>query len=220
MAFFIDNLLDPPTVDALVDTLEHEHLYEDGARTAAGSARAVKNNQQARPAEGVVQAALEIIEAALAKNPDFQAAAWPRKLARLSFNRYVPGMAYGAHVDDPFIRGLRTDLSFTLFLSDPEAYEGGELVVQRHDGDESVKLPRGSLYLYPSHSLHYVAPVEKGVRLAAVGWIQSRIRNDEHRAVLFDLYRVLEGLPKGEAGRELRLTLLRARNHVLRLWAD
>ncbi|MEO1232488.1 MAG: Fe2+-dependent dioxygenase, partial [Myxococcota bacterium] len=196
MAFFIDNLLDPPTVNALVDTLADERLFEDGARTAAGAARAVKSNQQARSGDEVIRVAREIVEGALDKHAGFQAAAWPGKLARLSFSRYAPGMAYGPHVDDPFIHGLRTDLSFTLFLSDPESYEGGELVVQRHDGDEAVKLPSGSLYLYPSHSLHYVAPVAKGVRLAAVGWIQSRVRSQEHRAILFDLHQVLEGLPR------------------------
>ncbi|MEM6369318.1 MAG: Fe2+-dependent dioxygenase [Myxococcota bacterium] len=220
MAYFIEDVLDLPTVEALTEALADEALYEDGAKTAAGSARAVKSNLQARPSEGVVRRAKQMVERALDANADFQAAALPARLSRLAFSRYTPGMRYGPHVDDAFIAGVRTDLSFTLFLSDPDGYEGGELVVQRHDGDEAVKLPPGSLYLYPSHSLHHVAPVERGVRLAAVGWVQSRVRAEEQRAVLFDLLRVLRQLPQSDESRETRLTLLRARNSLLRLWAD
>ncbi|MEO1335249.1 MAG: Fe2+-dependent dioxygenase, partial [Myxococcota bacterium] len=162
----------------------------------------------------------KLLEKALLKNADFKAVALPEKIVRLSFSRYTEGMRYGAHVDDAFIGGRRTDLSFTLFLSEPESYGGGELVIQRYDGDEQIKLPKGSLYLYPSDSLHYVAPVEFGTRLAAVGWVHSRVRMDEQRAVLFDLDRALRRLPRNDETHDIRLTLLRARNSLLRMWAD
>ena len=220
MAFFIDNVVDRPTVDAIEETLQDEHLFEDGAKTAAGAAKAVKNNQQARPETDVIQGARKLLEKALLASSDFKSAAIPAKIVRLTFSRYAPGMRYGAHVDDAFINGSRTDLSFTLFLSAPESYAGGELVIKRNDGDEQVKLPKGALYLYPSNSLHYVAPVERGVRLAAVGWVRSRVRLDEHRAILFDLHQALKGLPRTDENHEIRLTLLRARNSLLRLWAD
>ena len=135
-------------------------------------------------------------------------------------NRYDEGMTYGAHVDDAFIGGTRTDLSFTLFLSHPDTYDGGELIVQRDDGDEAVKLPQGSLYLYPSDSIHYVAPVTRGSRLAAVGWIQSKVRQQEQRQILFDLSSALKQLPITEANHSARLKLLKVHNNLLRRWAD
>ena len=220
MAFFIDNILEPTAVEALVDALSDDRLFEDGAKTAAGAARAVKRNQQADPTSKTVQGARELVERALLKNPEVQAAAIPLKIARLSFSRYEAGMAYGPHVDEAFINGARTDLSFTLFLSDPESYEGGALVVQRYDGDDEVKLPCGSLYLYSSDHLHHVAPVSRGIRLAAVGWVESRVRSEEQRAILFDLHQALKQVGRGEEAHELRLTLLRARNSLLRRWAS
>ena len=220
MAFFIDNVLDVHALNSIVEVLQDDQLFEDGGKTAGGAARAVKHNQQARPVVDAVRGARTLVEDALMAHSDFKSAAIPAKIVRLTFNRYVAGMQYGAHVDDAFINGVRTDLSFTLFLSAPDAYEGGELVVQRHDGDEQVKLPKGSLYLYPSHSLHYVAPVEDGVRLAAVGWVKSRVRAEEHRAILFDLHQALRQLPSGAEAQAIRLKLLRARNSLLRLWAD
>ena len=220
MAFFIDNALDRHTLDAVVETLQDPALFEDGSKTAKGAARAVKNNEQARSDIDVIRGAQKIVQKALLNHPDLKAAALPLKIARLTFSRYTAGMQYGAHVDDPFIHGARTDLSFTLFLSAPDTYVGGDLVVIQNDGEETVKLPQGSLYLYPSSSLHYVAPVETGVRLAAVGWIQSRVRLDEHRSILFDLYQAIQRLPNTDEFRDTRLKLLRARNSLVRLWAD
>ncbi|MEO1302117.1 MAG: Fe2+-dependent dioxygenase [Myxococcota bacterium] len=220
MAFFIDDVLDRPTFEAIAETLRDERLFEDGRSTARGVAKSVKNNEQARSSDGVIRAALEMIEKALWSNADFQAAAIPEKIARITLSRYTEGMRYGEHVDEAFISGVRTDLSFTLFLSDPESYVGGELVIRRHDGDESVKLPSASLYLYPSNSLHSVSTVESGIRLAAVGWVRSRVRSDEQRAVLYDLHQALRQLPRDDATQGLRLNLLRARNSLLRMWAD
>ncbi|MEM1031478.1 MAG: Fe2+-dependent dioxygenase [Myxococcota bacterium] len=220
MAFLIDRVLDPPTVDAIVEVLEDPAILDDGKKTAGRSAREVKDNQQARADAPQVVTAVNLVQDALRKHPVFRTAALPLRFAKTMFSRYAPGMQYGPHVDDAFIGGTRTDLSFTLSLSAPDQYEGGELVLKRHDGDEQVKPPRGAVYLYPSNSLHYVAPVTHGVRLAAVGWVQSRVRRDDQREMLFDLARALEFLPRTEEHRETRLLLLKTRNNLLRLWAS
>jgi len=136
------------------------------------------------------------------------------------FNRYEADMHYGAHVDNAFISGMRTDLSFTLFLSGPESYKGGELVIQHGGLEQKIKPALGSLVLYPSTAVHYVAPVKSGVRLAAVGWIQSRIRHHEQRVTLFDMYQALQALENNAANQEARLAMLKVQSNLMRQWAD
>jgi len=216
---FVENLLDRYLVDAIVEALSTDTEFEDGRLTAGITAQEVKNNIQAKTNESVA-GAIKMIEQAMLKNPIVRSATYPDKIAKLMFNRYDEGMAYGAHVDDAFINSARTDLSFTLFLSEPESYEGGELILQRDDGDESIKLARGALYIYPSNSIHRVAPVTQGHRLAAVGWIQSRVKSDERRQILFDLSQALINLPKTEENTAARLRFLNAKNNLLRLWSD
>jgi PKHD-type hydroxylase len=132
---------------------------------------------------------LRKVEQALLHHEVFVAAARPKRLVRLLISRYEPGMTYGTHVDDALMDGVRPDLSFTLFLSDPATYEGGALVIEDTYGERMVKLPAGELILYPSTTLHRVDPVTSGVRLAAVGWVRSYVRDPEHREILFDLRR-------------------------------
>ncbi len=220
MQIFLDNVLDVHSTKAVTDALADERLFEDGKRTAGRTAKRVKSNLQARPDAPEVRGAVKLVQKALLAHPVFRAAALPEKFAKIMFSRYGPGMRYGAHVDDPIIAGTRTDLSFTLFLSEPDSYEGGELVLTKHDGDEAVKLPMGALSLYPSTSLHHVAEVTSGIRLAAVGWVQSRVRLAEHREVLFDLHRALVQLPDTPENQEARLNILKAKSNIMRLWAD
>ena len=111
----------------------------------------------------------------------FRLAVRPKALAPLMFSAYEHGMEYGSHVDDALMQGMRTDVSFTLFLSDPESYDGGELVIESAAGEDAVKLAAGSLVAYPSTTLHRVAPVTRGVRLAAVGWARSFVRDGAQR---------------------------------------
>ncbi len=160
--------------------------FEDGRKTAGAHARAVKRNEQAGrgPLRDQV---LKLIERRLLDHDLFRAAARPKALVRLLLSRYQPGMAYGLHVDDAVMDGQRTDLSFTLFLNDPQSYEGGELVVEEPAGERLVKLKAGDLVLYPSDSLHRVAEVRAGTRCAAVGWVRSQVRDPQAREVLFDL---------------------------------
>ena len=136
------------------------------------------------------------------------------------FNRYEAGQAYGRHVDDaimgPETTRIRTDLSFTLFLSDPGTYEGGSLVVEGLDGDRQARLPAGSLVLYPTGALHEVEPVTSGIRLAGVGWVQSLIRRPDQREILFDLARARADMPAGEP----RLLLDKSVSALLRMWGE
>jgi len=163
---------------------------------------------------------LRKVEARLEQNGVFQSAARAKRIVKLLLSRYERGMAYGAHVDDAMMGGQRTDLSFTLFLSDPQTYEGGELVIERTEGDRAFKLPAGHLLLYPSTTLHRVEPVTRGVRLAAVGWVRSLVREEAQRELLFDLDQAVQLLRDG-GDRERALDLvLKTRSNLLRRWVE
>ena len=194
--------------------------WRDGRRTAGAAARKVKANAQADSDNPKVAGLARFVREALERNEVFAAYARPARWSTLMFNRYGVGETYGTHMDDalmgPAGAKIRTDLSFTLFLSEPEAYEGGELVVEGVEGERAVKLSAGDLVLYPTGALHRVAPVTGGERLACVGWIQSFIRRADEREVLFDLARVRAALPEGEA----RLLLDKASGNLLRLWGE
>lgn len=219
MILQIAELLDAGMLDALRETLSDKDIWIDGRATAAGRARATKYNQQAAPG-GKAAPALALIERAILENEIFKSAAQPAALARLILNRYGEGMGYGAHVDAPFIDGVRTDLSFTLFLSDPGAYDGGALIIDSAGAEDAIKPPAGTLALYPSGFVHRVEPVTRGERLAAVGWVKSRIRSAEHRALAFEMDRIGADLAAGGATDELRDRLQNLRNNLLRAFAD
>lgn len=190
--------------------------FGDGKRTARAAARKVKANTQADGADARVRALAKFVRDALERHPVFGLYARPARWSPLMFNRYRGGDAYGFHVDDPVMGEVRTDLSFTLFLSEPDTYEGGALIVDGLDGEREVKLAAGSLVLYPTGALHRVTPVASGERLAAVGWIQSLIRRADEREILFDLGRTRASLPNSDA----RLTLDKAIGNLVRLWGE
>lgn len=221
MLICIRDILDGATLDALTDSLADDDLFAPGESTAAGRARQVKHNLQAPAGLPAVRGATGLIQAALDRHQVFQAAARPRQTARLIISRYDSGMGYGRHVDAPLIEGVRTDLSFTLFLSSPASYQGGALVIDSGAGEERIKLPAGSLVLYPGRFLHEVETVTSGSRLAAVGWVQSRVRGEEQRDLLFELDTALADLKAGHADPEDTQDRLAAvRNNLLRLWLD
>lgn len=215
----IANVLDEGSLVALAESLADPAHWIDGRSTALGRAREVKSNQQAAPTKEA-KATLALIERAILANPVFQAAAQPASLARLMLNRYGEGMEYGAHVDAPYIDGVRTDLSFTLFLSDPGDYDGGELVIDSAGAEDAIKPPAGTLALYPSTYLHRVGRVTKGRRLAAVGWVKSRIRSAEHRTLAFELDRLRADLDALGAPAGVRDRLQNLRNNFLRAFGD
>src|SRR6185369_1406553 len=149
--------------------------------------RPVKNNRQAEGSDRSLETIRKLIAERILGNEVFRLAVRPKALSPLLFSRYESGMQYGSHVDDALMQGMRTDVSFTLFLSEPESYDGGELVIESASGEDAVKLAAGSMVAYPSTALHHVAPVTRGMRLAAVGWARSYIRDGAKRELLFDL---------------------------------
>jgi PKHD-type hydroxylase len=194
--------------------------FADGRATAGWHAKLVKNNLQASSSDRHVIALREAIAAKILAHPLFRLAARPKALTPLILSRYEPGMDYGSHVDDALMNGMRTDVSFTLFLSDPETYEGGALVIETSGGEDDVKLRAGAMVVYASTTLHRVAPVTTGVRLAAVGWARSFIRDPAKRELLFDLDTARQTLFARE-GKTTEFDLLsKSSANLLRMWAE
>jgi PKHD-type hydroxylase len=200
---------------------EVENLtFVDGRATAGCAARLVKDNEQADADDDQLKALRARIAERISQNEIFQMAVRPKALTPLMISRYKPGKQYGTHVDDALMRGLRTDVSFTLFLAEPETYEGGALVVESAAGEQEFKLAAGSMIVYPSNALHRVALVQKGERLAAVGWERSLIRSSEQREILFDLENARRGIFDLH-GKTLAFDQLsKCSANLLRMWAD
>jgi PKHD-type hydroxylase len=154
------------------------------------------------------------------RNGTFRMAFRPRHMTPLLFSRYHDGMEYGTHVDDPIMYNLRSDVSFTLFLSDPQTYAGGELVMETSGGEQAYKLNRGDMIAYPSTTLHRVNPVTSGERMAAVGWSQSYVRDQNQREILWELDVARRGIfEKEKKSREFDV-ISKAHANLLRMWAD
>lgn len=203
--------------------------YVDGTQTAGWHARLVKDNRQLAGG-GQARQANAIVRKALLENEVFRAAVLPRRLRGMLFSRYQGGNAYGAHVDDALMGAgpsaeddgerMRSDVSMTVFLSDPESYDGGELVIETTGGEQSYKLPAGSLVAYPSTTLHRIAPVTDGVREVAVGWVQSLVRAPDCREILFDLDTARRAVFE-QAGKSREFDLIsKSYANLLRRWAE
>lgn len=217
MYHVIGGVFDAATLEALTEAAA-ALTFEDGSATAGALARRVKANAQAAisPERDAV---LRKVESALSANALFASAARPRAFARLVVSRYRTGQTYGLHVDDALMAGARTDLSFTLFLSDPDSYDGGALVISDRVEDRAFKLPAGELILYPSDTLHRVEPVTAGERLAVVGWVTSWVREPDRREILFDLDAAITAELAGAHDPDQLLRLSRTRSNLIRMWA-
>ena len=200
--------------------------WADGRGSAGYLSQAVKNNTQLADTDPSARKLGDTILLALEKNSLFFAAALPLKVLPPLFNRYSGEQSYGRHIDGAIrpVTGthhrLRTDLSATLFLSAPESYDGGELVIQDTFGERSVKLAAGDLVLYPGTSVHRVAPVTRGVRLAAFFWIQSMVRDATQRSILFELDSAIQRLAKDVPQHAALVDLAGVYHNLLRAWAD
>jgi PKHD-type hydroxylase len=201
--------------------------WEDGRSTAGAQSAEVKKNEQLPPDGRTARQLGERILRALAANTLFISAAVPLHIFPPLFNRYVPGQFFGEHVDN-CIRGdrltglrIRTDLSVTLFLSEPQEYDGGELVVEDYYGSHRVKLPAGHLVLYPSTSLHLVTPVTRGERVSSFFWLQSMIRDPLARQMTFDMDNTIQELVRrlGRNDPEVR-KLTNIYHNLIRYWAQ
>jgi len=200
--------------------------WVDGKATAGFQGAPVKNNLQLDEASALARELGDRVVGELERNALFISAILPNRVYPPMFNRYTQGMGFGTHVDgavrsvpgSPF--KLRTDLSATLFLSPPDAYEGGELVVESDFGDKSAKLEAGELLVYSASSRHRVMPVTRGERLACVFWIQSLVREDEKREQLFELDRTIQRLTQSGADAQSLVRLSAHYHGLLKLWSE
>jgi len=218
MILAIADLLSAADLEAVGSALAGAS-FSDGRATAGWSARLVKQNLQAREGPGV-RRARSLIEARLLEHTVCQLATRPKRLIGPLFGRYEPGHVYGVHVDDALIDGVRSDVAFSLFLSPPESYEGGELVIETAAGEEAFKLPAGSLVTYPATFLHRVAPVSGGSRLVAAGWVRSLVRDPAHRELLFDLDTARRRLFDRDGKSAEADLLAKCTANLLREWCD
>ena len=197
--------------------------FIEGKATAGELLKSVKNNQQIPWNHPVMKEITDLVMRALGRCDAFMSLAQPRRLAAMLVSRYEPGMAYGAHVDAPIMgepNHVRSDVSFTLFLNEPDTYQGGELAFENGSGETAFKLPARSAICYPTGKLHRVRPVEHGERLAVVGWVQSLVREPAIRELLHDLSEARELLVGQEGtGRAVEL-LTKSYSNLLRRNAE
>ena len=200
--------------------------WADGRESAGPQAAQVKNNQQLPHDAPAARAIRSLVLAGVERNPLFLTAALPKKIFTPRINRYGGDTpCYGAHVDNAIRftadgERVRTDVSCTVFLSDPDEHEGGELQVQDTYGSRGVKLPAGHAVLYPGTSIHQVTPVTRGCRLACFFWIESMVRSDEQRRLLFELDMTLMRLRERHGETDEAVSLTGTYHNLLRMWAD
>jgi PKHD-type hydroxylase len=200
--------------------------WVDGRISAGYQGAPVKFNQQIDERSQVAADCQRIVLAALERNPLFISAVLPNEVYPPMFNRYGAGMTFGAHVDGSVRihphtgRKLRTDVSATLFLNDPADYDGGELQIQDQYGSHSAKLAAGDIVVYPATSVHLVTPVTRGVRLACFFWVQSLVRDDGQRTLLFDLDNAIQRLNQTSADESARRSLVGVYHNLMRQWTE
>ncbi len=222
MVIVIEKVLDATTL-ARVQRLLAGAPFVDGSVSAGMAAAAVKHNQEVAQEAAHLNALNALVMRPLVEHRQFQLAALPHRIAAPYYARYQPGMAYGLHVDDPIMGAdhrYRSDLSVTVFLNQPDDYDGGELEMQTAFGRQAVKLPAGDAVVYPASSVHRVTKVDRGERLVAVTWIQSMVRTAEQRAILYDLGTLRETALLDAPTCEDTRRLDRSYVNLLRLWAE
>jgi PKHD-type hydroxylase len=225
MLLHIPDVLTQGQVDACLAALA-DAPWVDGRVTAGFQSAQVKHNRQVPEDHPVARTLGQTILTALERAPLFVAAALPLRVFPPLFNRYEGGESFGTHVDNAIRQAktapvrVRTDLSATLFLSPPESYDGGELVVEDRYGAHAAKLPAGHLLLYPATSLHHVRPVTRGARTAAFFWVQSMLRGDEERTLLFDLDTAIQQLARDVPDHPAVVQLTGVYHNLLRRWAE
>ena len=225
MLLHIQNVLDASQLAEMAARL-NAAAWLDGRRTAGPQSARVKNNVQLDEGSAEARALGQVVVGALERHPIFISAALPRHIFPPLFNRYGEGMEFGPHIDNAirWVPGtphrMRTDLSATLFLSEPETYGGGELVIQDSFGEHAVKLPAGDMVLYPANSLHHVKCVTHGARTAAFFWVQSMVRDDANRTLLFELDSAIRLLGHETPDSASLVRLTGCYHNLVRQWAD
>lgn len=198
--------------------------FADGKQTASAKAKSVKNNLQVDLADQNTLGQLQqIIGNAMMMSPHFQAAVLPKFIYPPVFSKYESGMEYGWHTDSPIMGQqppIRTDMGITIFLSDPASYEGGELEVQTSSGLSKYKLAKGDAICYPTTQLHRVAPIQSGIRLAAVSWVQCSIREPQKREILYGLSSVHGRMLAKDMDSQEAPVVLQTYSNLMRMWAE
>lgn len=223
MLIEIKSLINEAQVQKIHEILEGTD-FVDGKATAGVAAARVKKNLESSLSAEKQQLLNRILMASLGNNQQFKSFALPNRMADFIFSKYEPGMTYGDHVDDPIMGSgggrFRTDVSMTVFLNEPETYEGGELVVRTPFGDKKVKLAAGDAVVYPSASVHHVAEVTSGIRQVALTWIQSYVRDAAKRELLYELDQAREMMLANDSEAQETKYVDRSYVNLLRMWAE
>ena len=219
----VPDLLTQAEVSAVVGDLARQQ-FADGRGSAAGQAQLAKNNLEFM-SDVAAEGPARVVDQAVRRNPLVQNYVYPRKLHRIIFNRYEVGMAYGDHLDSPLLDTgiggrLRADLSMTLFLSEPNSYDGGALAIDHSHGTARIKLPAGHAVFYRSVQVHRVEPITRGTRLAAVTWVESHVRDQTDREILYDLARLLNEVGELKKPGRMRQTMLGVYARLLQRWSE
>jgi PKHD-type hydroxylase len=227
MLVCIPNVLDASQLVSLRERLDRANEgWVDGRVTAGYQGAPVKFNQQIDERSEVARACQRIVISALERHPIFISAVLPNTIYPPMFNRYAEGMKFGAHVDGSVRisphdgRKLRTDVSATLFLTNPGDYDGGELQIEDTYGRHSVKLPAGDMVVYPATSLHQVTPITRGVRVSCFLWVQSLIRDDGRRTILYEMDSAIQRLNQTNADEVARRSLIGCYHNLVREWSE
>ncbi len=227
MLVCIPKVLDAAQIVSLRERLDRANEgWVDGRVTAGYQGAPVKHNQQIDERSEVAHACQHIVVSALERHPMFISAVLPNMIYPPMFNRYGEGMRFGAHVDGSLRihprdgRKIRTDVSATLFLTNPEEYDGGELLIEDTFGRHGIKLVAGDMVVYPATSLHEVAPITRGTRTSCFFWVQSLIRDDGQRALLYQMDTAIQRLNQTNADDIARRTLIGCYHNLIREWSD
>lgn len=216
----IPQLLDPAALEQATKLMAAAR-FEDGKMTATGPAREVKANRQMSQNSPEYFPLQQLLLDAMNRNMLFRDVTFPRNVYPFLFSKYNAGMQYGWHVDSPVMGNMmRSDIAMTIFLNGPEAYEGGELVLQGPTGQVAYKLAAGDAICYPCTQLHKVSEVTSGERQVAVTWVQSMVRDAEKRRLLFELRQVQEQLSAATPNNPLSEQLMQTHSNLLRMWAE
>ncbi len=223
MLVTIPEVLNKEDIRVIQDLMDTAN-FREGSHTAGSEAKRVKNNHEMFISEIETQRLNNLVMGKLVQNKDYIAAAFAARIAAPIYAKYTTGMYYGNHVDDPVMgppnQRYRSDISITIFLNEPDAYEGGELVIQTAFGEQKIKLAAGDAVLYPSSSTHRVAEVTNGERIVAVTWLQSTIRDPAKREILYNLAQARETLIETAPDTRELEQLSNSYVNLLRMWTD
>jgi len=223
MLLKISSVFSAPLINNIVEMLGKVN-YIDGKATAGVAAKRVKHNEESQLSAKQAEYLDQLVISTLAENPDFRNAALPHQVSQPVFARYIQGMSYGEHIDDPVMGGVggrfRTDVAVTVFLSEPDGYDGGELVINTTFGEQHIKLPAGHIVMYPASSLHRVNEVTAGERLVAVCWLQSMVRDPARREILYELGQARDNMLAQSPDAQDTKRVDHAYVNLVRMWSE